>query len=56
VEGTTIQKHYSQGSEIVQTPLVVLVNGYTASAAEILASALRTYANAVIIGSQTYGK
>ncbi|MGK5553955.1 S41 family peptidase [Actinomadura kijaniata] len=38
------------------TPLVVLVDGGTASAAEVVAAALRDRRRAVIVGSRTYGK
>lgn len=37
-------------------PIVVLVNGNTASAAEILAAALKDSYGAVLVGSQTYAK
>ncbi len=37
-------------------PLVVLVNGDTASAAEIVTGALRDHRRATIVGTRTYGK
>lgn len=37
-------------------PLVVLVNGRTASAAEVVAGALKDHQRAVIMGSRTFGK
>ena len=37
-------------------PLVVLVNGYSASASEIFAAAIQDYKRGVIMGSTTYGK
>ena len=44
------------GDLIDGAPMVVLVNGDSASAAEILAAALRQNGRAMLIGSRTYGK
>lgn len=41
---------------IVNVPVVVLVNGYSASASEILTAALKESANAKVVGTTTYGK
>lgn len=38
------------------TPLVILVNGNTASAAEIVAGAVKDHKRGLILGSQTFGK
>lgn len=42
--------------ECINMPMTVLVNGMTASAAELFTSALMDYDKATVIGTQTYGK
>ncbi|MCR5146186.1 MAG: S41 family peptidase [Clostridia bacterium] len=46
----------SEKDPIINIPIVVLVNDYTASASEILTAALKENTNAKVVGIKTYGK
>lgn len=54
LDGSTTKT--ASGSVITEAPLVVLVNGYTAAAAEVLAAALQDNQRAQVVGTQTLGK
>lgn len=51
------RKEYDcDGSRCIDVPLVVLINGGSASASEILAGAIKDYGVGTLLGTTTYGK
>ena len=48
--------HNGKGAEDFDLPLAVLVDGNTASAAEILTGAIQDYGVGTVVGTRTYGK
>lgn len=50
------EEEYSKTGKVIDMPVVVLVNEYSASASEILTGILKDYGVAKIVGTKTYGK
>jgi carboxyl-terminal processing protease len=52
----TVEFAVSRDGRLLDIPLVVLIDGASASSSEILAGALQYYDRAYLIGEDTYGK
>ncbi|MBP3655289.1 MAG: S41 family peptidase [Clostridia bacterium] len=55
-DNTGYEEKLTIDGEYYDVPMVVLVNGYSASASEILTGAIRDYDAGVIVGTKTFGK
>lgn len=50
------RNYYDSDVECVQIPMVILINGNSASASEVLTGALKDYGLATVVGTTSYGK
>lgn len=55
-DGNVTSEYNSTDDEQFTKPLAILVNGYSASASEIFAGAIKDYGIGTLVGTTTYGK
>lgn len=54
--GKNIGTEYSTNEHQVELPIVILINGYSASASECFSGTMQDYGAATIVGTKSYGK
>ena len=55
-DGNVTSEYTSTDEEQFTKPLAILVNGYSASASEIFAGAIKDYGTGTLVGTNTFGK
>lgn len=56
-DGTSVQTYRARsGQDVQEYPMILLVNGGSASASEIFSGAMQDHQRAILVGEKTYGK